>query len=260
MAQEKIISVGYYFYGGKVEGVSLDSDRSLLDADIIVFQPGLGSPIRPNSEFYRRKRQEHWERELADALAAGKTVLVLLVKPQQGRVEDRKEINSYWTIPFPSLNFIPASGSQMRPTGNLRYLDDYWRSFSTCSRFEGYLDGDFSEADVILKTDSGDKIIGAALQRGSGTLILAPPLVPPFGLANSKAVETFHLRLSRSLVEVHRAARGAQAPRLPQTGLLTQHFALDVRLGWSHVSGPRLARLRLSRPNNASWETSLRTL
>ena len=215
MAREKILSVGFYITGEDLEYVDLGSDQSLLDADIIVFQPGLGSRIRPNSNVYRRERQEHWKRELADALAAGKTVLILLVKPQQGRAEDGEEINSYSTIPFPSLNFIPASGSQMRPKGNLRYLDDYWRSFSTCSRFEGYLDGDFSEADVILKTDSGDKTIGAALQRGSGTLILAPPLVPPLGLANSEAVVTFRLRLSRSLVEVHRAARRGKGSTPP---------------------------------------------
>ena len=221
MAQEKILSVsyysslGYYLSGEGFENVDLRSDRSLLDPDIIVYEPGLVKQSRPNTSVYSRERLRHWKRELADALEAGKTVLVLLVKPQEGRAEDGEEINSYSTIPFPSLNFIPASGSLMRPKGDLRYLADYWFSFSTCSRFEGYLESDFSEADVILKTDSGDRIVGAAIPRGSGTLILAPPLIPPRALPNSDAMVTFRIRLSRSLVEVHRAARrgtGAAPP------------------------------------------------
>ena len=213
MAQEKILSVGYYFYGGEVEGVSLDSDRSLLDPDIIVYEPGLGNPIQPNRKVYRRERLEHWKRELAAAFAAGKTVLVLLVKPQEGKAEDGGKINSYSSIPFPLSSFIPASGTQMRPDGDLRYLADYWRNFSSCSRYEGYLESDFSEADVILKTGSGNRVIGAAVQRGCGTLILIPPPCRPprFRTAIRRKPDDsvdFDLRLSRSLVAVHNALHG----------------------------------------------------
>ncbi len=68
MAQKRILSVGYDFHGGEVEQVSLDSDRSLLDADIIVFEPGLGSAVQADYEhYYARERLEHWKRELAAA-------------------------------------------------------------------------------------------------------------------------------------------------------------------------------------------------
>ncbi len=209
MAREKIISVGFDFRGGEVEQVSLDSDQSLLDPDVIVYKPGLGNPIRPNKNVYRRERIEHWKRELAAAIAAGKTVLVLLVKPQEGRAEDGGKINSYSAIPFPSLSFILASGAQMRPDGDLRYLANYWRNFSSSSRFEGYLESDFSEADILLKTRSGQKVVGAAVRRGRGVLILVPPLTaPPLLLTltgRSDERVKFDLRLSQSLVEVHRA-------------------------------------------------------
>ena len=40
---KKIISVGFEIPGGVVEYVSLRSNRSLLDADIVVFSPQMGS-------------------------------------------------------------------------------------------------------------------------------------------------------------------------------------------------------------------------
>lgn len=42
MAREKIFAVGFDFPGGEVAEFDLSSDQSLLEADIIVFEPGFG--------------------------------------------------------------------------------------------------------------------------------------------------------------------------------------------------------------------------
>ena len=89
----------------------------------------------------------------------------------------------------------------MRANGDIRYFSDYWREFSSCSRYEIYLEGDFTKVDILLKTRSGDRIVGAAIRRGRGTLILVPPLVRP----SSDEFVKFGLRLSKSLVAVHKA-------------------------------------------------------
>ena len=202
MAQKKILSVGYNFPGGNVAKFDLGSDQSLLDADIIVFNPGLGIPTRSyRGNSYRRGRLEHWRREIATACEAGITVLVFLAKPQEGQTDTGDQISSYSAIPLPPLNFIPASGSEMRANGDIRYFSDYWREFSSCSRYEIYLEGDFTKVDILLKTRSGDRIVGAAIRRGRGTLILVPPLVRP----SSDEFVKFGLRLSKSLVAVHKA-------------------------------------------------------
>ena len=227
MAQKKILSVGYDFHGGEVERVSLDSDRSLLDADIIVFEPGLGSAVRAvravradYEHYFARERLEHWKRELAAACEAGKTVLVLLVKPQKGLEDRGGQINSYAAIPYPSLEFVPAVGYDMRVAGDPRYLSDYWREFSSCSRYVGYIAGGVSDADILLKTRSGDRVVGAALRRGCGLLILAPPPNSPivhFRAVNASSDERvkFDVRLRGSLVSVHDAFLGSASVTPP---------------------------------------------
>ncbi len=101
----------------------------------------------------------------------------------------------------------------MRVVGDPRYLSDYWREFSSCSRYVGYLAGDVSDADILLKTRSGDRIVGAAFRRGCGILILVPPLNPPSVYRTSVHRQSdervkFDVRLSRSLVAVHNALHG----------------------------------------------------
>ena len=193
----------------------------MLDADIVVFEPGLGSAIQDGFQrHYAREKVEHWRRELAAACDAGKTVLVLLVKPQKGLEDRGGQINSYAAIPYPSLEFVPAVGYDMRVAGDPRYLSDYWREFSSCSRYVGYIAGGVSDADILLKTRSGDRVVGAALRRGCGLLILAPPPNSPivhFRAVNASSDERvkFDVRLRGSLVSVHDAFLGSASVTPP---------------------------------------------
>ena len=42
MGKKRVLSVGYYLAGGQAEYVDLLSDQSLLDADIVLFEPDFG--------------------------------------------------------------------------------------------------------------------------------------------------------------------------------------------------------------------------
>jgi hypothetical protein len=49
---KKILSVGFEIPGGEIDAVELTSNRSLLDADIIVYQPRI--PDRNHQELSRQ--------------------------------------------------------------------------------------------------------------------------------------------------------------------------------------------------------------
>ena len=185
MTREKIFAVGFEFPGGEVDEFDLSSDRSLLEADIIVFEPGFGELQSLSYDEYDEfddddlliieERMSHWCREIKDACDAGSTVFVFLEKPQEASV-DRESVSSYSAIPISLPDVFTTSGSEIRADGDLRYLVDYWNRFSKYSHYELYFAGDFDNVDVILKTRSGDRTVGAAIRSGRGNLILVPPI------------------------------------------------------------------------------------
>ena len=91
----RIFTVGFDLPGDEFEYVPLDSDQSLLDADIVLFEPSL--PLDPYSidKSYNGRRllgeresvrypesARHWASELVAAMNAGKLVIVYLTKPE----------------------------------------------------------------------------------------------------------------------------------------------------------------------------------
>ena len=112
----------------------------------------------------------------------------------------------------------------MRADGDLSYLADYWKNFSghrtlimRCT-LKG-VSRDFEEAEITLKTHSGNRTVGAAIRYGSGALILVPPIYYDSDTfieqyddngewewsAEAVPPGEFGCRLSKSLVAVHRA-------------------------------------------------------
>jgi len=94
MPKKRIFTVGFSFPGEEFEYIDLDSDQTLLDANIILFQPTLGicyfeynqqwegkSILSESSSFSRKARVDHWRSEITAAVSAGKLVVVYLVKP-----------------------------------------------------------------------------------------------------------------------------------------------------------------------------------
>jgi len=201
MPARKIFAVGYEFPGGEVEQIPYDSDRSLLDADVILFEPSLqyysqgdwyqGKPsLSDHASFSVRRHAAHWSSEIKDAFEAGKTVIIFLAKPKEVYVDtgERRhsgtgrnrqttrvvsEYSSYKAIPL-TIKVQARSGQEISPVGDLNYLAPYWKEFAELSPYEATIEAEFTEQ--LLKTKSGGRTVGASIRSGRGTLLLLPPI------------------------------------------------------------------------------------
>src|SRR5713226_2152842 len=87
-APMEVFSVGYEVPCHSAQHVPLESARSLLDADLIIFEPGLGvyetydsyqgKPSLGHESFEVKERLQHWRRELLEAFNAGRFLVVFL--------------------------------------------------------------------------------------------------------------------------------------------------------------------------------------
>lgn len=199
MARKKIFTVGFDLPGDDFESVPYDSDQSLLDADIVLYEVGFsrhpsedyqGTPLFNRSDSVRVAQDlEHWRSELAAATNAGKLVIVFLAKPRSyyrytgdqqfsGTGRSRvptpivTSVTSYAAVP--NITSVEAkSGREVRLTKEAIYLAPYWSEFSENSAYECFVEGKFSHSLITTKT--GNKTVAAAF-RGTGSLLFLPPL------------------------------------------------------------------------------------
>lgn len=198
---KKLVCVGYTIPGSPVKDLSWNSDQSLLDADVILFQPNIpyeyysgrthqGKTVLTETGSFRVVQEaSHWKAELTAALDEGKTVFVFLAKPEEvlvftgsettsgtGRnqkvVQHVRAFSSYSALPL-DLTVVPRGGDSVR-VADLAYLATYWQDFGKDSPFQVYLEGDFSK--VCLTTRTGNKVVAAATRIGRGRCILLPPV------------------------------------------------------------------------------------
>lgn len=201
MAKHRIFSVGFELPGDAFEFVPFESDQTLLDADIILFEPTFGdyypegshngrALLSEQSSFAVKKSLDHWCSEIIAAVNAGKLVVVYLTKPVEryrytGQTEDSgtgrnartktfvTEVTSYEAVPN-LKKVIPKSGTETRLDKDAKYLIPYWKEFSSYSHYEVEIDGEFR--NNLLKSRSGDRIVGAAVHSRNGVLLFLPPL------------------------------------------------------------------------------------
>jgi hypothetical protein len=199
MARKKIFTVGFDLPGDDFESVPYDSDQSLLDADIVLYEVGFsrhpsedyqGTPLFNRSDSVRVAQDlEHWRSELAAATNAGKLVIVFLAKPRsyyrytgdqqfsgtgRSRVTTSivTSVTSYAAVP--NITSVEAkSGREVRLTKEAIYLAPYWSEFSEYSAYESFVEGKFSHA--VLTTKTGNKTVAATF-RGKGSILFLPPL------------------------------------------------------------------------------------
>ena len=196
-----ILSVGFEFPGGDVENIALGEGRSILDGDIIVFRPGIPhrnstrtylgkDSLTEAASFKSREVLAHWHSEILAALDAGKLIVVFLASPDEmyadtgehqysgtgrnTRVTNVVDIlSSYRALPV-KATVRASSGTGIKPAGELKFLATYWKEFGEQSTYEAFLEGQFP--NVLLKTRSGERIVGAAIRKGAGALLLLPIL------------------------------------------------------------------------------------
>lgn len=242
MAKATILTVGYEIPGHSDCYLNFKSDRSLMDADIVVFQPTLKDFHQ--STYYMGKRRisdddspeavEHckrWRQEISEALKAGKTVIVFLDTDEEVYVHMGKKeysgtgrnsrvthfvdsLNSYRSLPFDLGTVIPKGGTEIRVVTDLKQVAPYWTAFGSVSPYKVYLKDPRHTA--ILSAKAPEAIVGLIIKSGKGTALLVPPIEYDRDSFISekkgkqywnKQALAFGARLVNALVELDRAFR-----------------------------------------------------
>ena len=206
MSKKSIFSVGLEWPIDEITEISLSEHISLLDADIIIFNPDisdyihyygreeyLGKPCLDDSNSFALKEAlDHWKREIKEAYEAGKTIFVFLNSVQDvyvatgeqthsgtGRNQKTTRIvtltNNYKAVPT-DLAPVNTNGSAMKLTKEGSIIATYWQDFGKLSNYKVILKQDIKSPTVTTK--SGDKPVGSILRGKSGGSIV---LLPYFG-------------------------------------------------------------------------------
>lgn len=187
----------------EVTEFSFSTRISLLDADIIVFNPDiseylfgynqeyyLGKPSLDDSKSFRLKETiDHWRREIKEAVEAGKTVFIYLDTFQEAYVATGEKrysgtgrnrattrivglTNNLRAIPA-DLSPVSTSGSAMKLSKSGSVLAGYWQDFGNLSNYNIILNGDVKNPTIVTK--SGDKPVGCLLRgKSGGSLVILP--------------------------------------------------------------------------------------
>jgi hypothetical protein len=229
---KKIFSVGTAIPGGDVEHIYSNSNQSLLDADIIVFEPTLGSAsslenyqnkplFSETASFNIVERAEHWRAELTIAFEAGKTIIVFLSaleevyvhtgqKQYSGTGKSRvttnlvKSFDNYQSIPFDLGTIIPKGGTEIRVIGDSKFLAAYWKEFGQYSVYEIYLEKNLS--GTVLATKTGNKTVGAVIRgpKQKGAMVFLPPIRK---FPESRRSKEYGKKLVNAIVEIDKVLK-----------------------------------------------------
>jgi len=203
LSKKSIFSVGMTWPIDDVTEISFSARISLLDADIVVFNPDisdflyqygqenyLGKPCLDDSYSFRLKETlDHWRREIKEAFEAGKTIFIYLDVFQEvyvatgekkysgtGRNQKTTRIvgltNNLKAIPA-DLSPVSTSGSAMKLSKTGSVLAGYWQDFGKHSNYNVILNGDIKLPTIVTK--SGDKPVGCILRgKSGGNLVILP--------------------------------------------------------------------------------------
>jgi len=249
MAKNRIFTVGFNLPGDEFEYIEFNSDRTLLDADIVLIEPTLGDAngyesyngktlLNEHSSFVVKQRLDHWRSEIIAAVRAEKLVIVYLASPREcyrytggkqysgtgrSRVTTNMvaEVSSYEAIP--NLKAIkPKSGTEIQIDKDARFLVPYWSEFSKFSPYEVEIEGDFKQ--ILLRSRSGNRILGACVSSINGRLLYLPPLrydEEVFLGYDKKLDETYWTKEALQFGKRLVAVLGALASSLKEAGQVT---------------------------------------
>lgn len=202
---KSILTIGFELASDNCHYQEFSSSVSLLDWDIILFDPDISDFIS-YSETYLGKRSlddwqsfrlkeccEHWRAEIKQAVDVGKTVVVFLSDKQEvfvatgqkqysGSGRNQKttrivaEYCNYSSIPF-KLDAIAATGKAMKLVSpGAEVLSAYWGEFESISEYKVTLPADTKGRAILTK--HGEKVVGVLLRSAvsSGSLLLLPDI------------------------------------------------------------------------------------
>jgi hypothetical protein len=185
----KIFAVGTALPPSDIVVVPFDSDKSLLDADIILFQPTLGNALTMDTYGKRpvlmlgasdplRGYLLHWQRELRSAVEAGHLLIVFLARPEEVVTSEAfsELISSHSAVPWLEPDGVVVStGAEMKIARGASLISTYWAELASHSKCEVYLNGKFTQ--VLIETSRGARTLGAMIRNPSGgSVLFLPPL------------------------------------------------------------------------------------
>lgn len=261
MSARKVLAVGVPLASDHVTDAEFDSTTSLLDWDVVLFRPDYveffrgsttfrGKPsLSESASFSVQERSEHWRREIAEAVATGKTVVVFLPpylefwvrtgeKEHSGTGRNRQTTNivtrydNFRCIPA-NLEPVGTQGASIKIAPKQReLLKEYWDSFGEASTYNVILTA--NDVQSAFLTRNGDKAVGAIYRstESAGALLLLPDLdLDQEGFSGENEAgepiwtdeaEQFAARLLMVLVSLDRALK-ASGEVTPAPAWVTAH-------------------------------------
>lgn len=266
MATKTIFTVDFDLPTSDFQYKSFHSNASLLDADIVLFEPKLTYDLDFPNHHYNGKpnlsdesstkcaySMKHWNTEIKTAYESGKTIFIFLTTPEdvfvhtsyslsgagrsQTQTRNVKEINSYIMLPISFKDKKTAKGKNIKFTQEANFLKSYWELVKDFTEYQLYFE--YEKAKPLILTKSGDKTVGAMLRNDKGGTIL---LLPPFNLPKnftgihadgktqiwtSKAIQ-FGKSLVGQIVAIDKALKSSIGNTPPPEWLEEKQFKLDI--------------------------------
>jgi len=251
MPNKTVFTVGFKLPEEDFESKSFNSNASLLDADIILFQPKLEyrTDYGELEQFERKpclsaegsarclESVKHWRNELIEASKYEKTIFIFLSACEKiyYRTGERTHyadvysfFDSYELLPFDFKSKKKAEGKNIKFAKGGNFLKSYWNIVKNMSNFELYFE--IEGATPIFQTKYGDNVTSAFFkEKNGGNFILVPPLSLPNNFTE----------FSPHADEEVWTAEGKKFSKI----LLSQIIAIDktLRLGKEHTPPPEWA-------------------
>jgi hypothetical protein len=211
---KNIATIGYQVPGFSSQYISLSSDQSILDYDVIIFQPDIseffnrdgeqyqGKPwLSENQSFRLRECASRWRQALRDAFTHGKTIFIFMSERQEvcvdtgqrqysgtGRNRHTTQIlepfDNYSLLPLTFTELTSVRGKEMKPAKDLKVFALYWAEFSAQSSYEVYFQS--KNVSPLLVTRTGGKPVGE-LSR-----INSPPSIQVVAHSAASIATIFH--------------------------------------------------------------------
>ncbi|MDD4505210.1 MAG: hypothetical protein PHE60_02415 [Sulfurospirillaceae bacterium] len=206
MAQKTIFTVGFQLPTKDIfQYKDFHSNASLLDADIILFEPNLvyqtdyingtfqGKPsLSESSSTQCLESVFHWREELKVAFENGKTIFIFMnafeeiyyktgKKEYSGTGRNTRTTNivdllsSYSMFPFDFKNKKLSIGKNIKFTLEGSFLKSYWEIVQQFCEYQVYFE--IEKVKPLIITKIGDKTVSTMLKHKSGGVMLLLPAI-----------------------------------------------------------------------------------
>jgi len=193
---KKIVTIGYEIPGRGDSLVDYFVKDSLMDADIVLFNPCFprgsvedycqGKPSYYESGSFEYKEQvKHWKKELSNFLESGKSIFLLLAEKdtfylRTGTKEYKTKAtinhvdlhDNYEFLPVRIGEIVTAKGRRIECV-DVPLTKNFYKTFQSYLNYQVYLEN-IDGATTIFTGKDKIKVLGAIYKKGNGHLVALP--------------------------------------------------------------------------------------